>query len=105
MVVATAVGLGVVVQVERGVERRRVRPWVWAIVAALALVFTVGLWAEPLQDFFAVEVPTRDAWLAIAACSAVALVLLEAVRRIPWLARIEAGPADGAVVVPAESAT
>jgi cation-transporting P-type ATPase E len=105
VVVATAVGLGVVVQVERGVERRRVRPWVWAIVAALALVFTVGLWAEPLQDFFAVEVPTRDAWLAIAACSAVALVLLEAVRRIPWLARIEAGPADGGVVVPAESAT
>ena len=101
VVVATAVGLGIVVQVERGVERRRVRPWVWGMVAAFALVFTLGLQVEALRDFFAVEVPTTDAWLAIAACSAAGLVLLEVVRRIPWLARIEAGPsgADGRQVV------
>jgi cation-transporting ATPase E/undecaprenyl-diphosphatase len=92
MVVATIVGLAVVVQVERGVERRRVRPWVWGIVATLALVFTLGLHAELLRDFFAVEVPTSEASIAIAACSAVALILLEAVRRIPWLVRLEAGP-------------
>jgi hypothetical protein len=92
VVVATAVGLGIVIEVERGVERRRVRPWVWGMVAAFALVFTLGLQIEALRDFFAVEVPTADAWWVIAACSAAGLALLVAVRRIPWLARMEAGP-------------
>jgi magnesium-transporting ATPase (P-type) len=101
LVVATIVGLAVVVQVERGVERRRVRPWVWGIVAALALVFTLGLHVELLRDFFAVEVPTSEASIVIAACSAVALILLEAVRRIPWLVRLEAGPADDPPDAPA----
>jgi magnesium-transporting ATPase (P-type) len=92
VVVATAVGLGIVVEVERGVERRRVRPWVWGMVAGFALAFTIGLQIEPLRDFFAVEVPTTDAWWAIAACSAGGIALLVTVRRIPWLARMEAGP-------------
>jgi cation-transporting ATPase E/undecaprenyl-diphosphatase len=92
VVVAVIVGLGVVVQVERGVEGRRVRGWVWLIIAALLLVFTLGLNIELLRDFFAVEVPTTDAWLAIAACSAGGLLLLEVARRIPWLRRMEAGP-------------
>ena len=84
---------------ERGVERRRVRPWVWGMVAAFALVFTLGLQVEALRDFFAVEVPTRGRLAgSIAACSAAGIVLLEAVRRIPWLARIEAGPGRAAGV-------
>ena len=94
VVVATAVGLGIVIEVERGVERRRVRPWVWGMVAAFALVFTLGLQVAALRDFFAVEVPTTDAWWVIAACSAGGIALLVAVRRIPWLARMEAGPPD-----------
>jgi cation-transporting ATPase E len=94
VVVATAVGLGIVIEVERGVERRRVRPWVWGMVAAFALVFTLGLQIEALRDFFAVEVPTTDAWWVIAGCSAAGIALLVAVRRIPWLARMEAGPPD-----------
>ncbi len=105
VVVAVIVGLGVVVQVERGVEGRRVRGWVWLIIAALLLVFTAGLNIEALRDFFAVEVPTTDAWLAIAACSAGGLVLLEVARRIPWLRRLEAGPeaaeGDGPAARPA----
>jgi P-type E1-E2 ATPase len=105
VVVAVIVGLGIVVQVERGVEGRRVRGWVWAIIAGLLLVFTLGLRAAPLRDFFAVEVPTTDAWLAVAACSAAGLLLLEVVRRIPWLARAETGPGgihgEGAVDAPA----
>ena len=92
VVVATAVGLGIVIEVERGVERRRVRPWVWGMVAAFALIFTLGLQVEALRDFFAVEVPTSDAWWVIAACSAAGIALLVAARRIPWLARMEAGP-------------
>jgi P-type E1-E2 ATPase len=98
VVVATAVGLGIVIQVERGVERRRVRPWVWGMVAGFALAFTVGLQIPALRDFFAIDVPTEASWLVIAACSAAGIVLLEVVRRIPALRRIEAGdePADGA---------
>jgi magnesium-transporting ATPase (P-type) len=91
VVVATAVGLGIVVQVERGVERRRVRPWVWGMVAGFALAFTVGLQIPALRDFFAIEVPTESAWVVIAACSAAGWALLEAVRRVPALRRIEAG--------------
>ena len=70
------------------------RPWVWGMVAAFALAFTLGLQIEALRDFFAVEVPTADAWWVIAACSAGGIALLVAVRRIPWLARMEAGPPD-----------
>jgi cation-transporting P-type ATPase E len=94
VVVATAVGLGIVVEVERGVERRRVRPWVWGMVAAFAAAFTIGLQIPVLRDFFAIEVPTSDAWWAIAACSAAGIALLVAVRRVPWLARMEAGPPE-----------
>jgi P-type E1-E2 ATPase len=92
VVVATAVGLAIVIEVERGVERRKVRPWVWGMVAAFALAFTVGLHIEPLRDFFAVEIPDADAWWAIAACSAGGIALLVTVRHVPWLARMEAGP-------------
>jgi P-type E1-E2 ATPase len=105
LVVATIVGLAVVVEVERGVERRRVRPWVWGIVALLALVFTLGLHLEALRDFFAVEVPTSEASIAIAACSTIAVVLLEVLRRIPWLVRLEAGPPDDRPAVTAPAPT
>ena len=91
VVVATAVGLGIVIQVERGVEGRRVRPWVWGMVAGFALVFTIGLQIPGLRDFFAVEIPTGSSWIAIAACSAAGIALLALMRRIPALRRIEAG--------------
>ena len=38
----TGMGLAIVIQVERGPEGRRVRPWVWGMVAAFAAVLVVG---------------------------------------------------------------
>ena len=91
VIVATGMGLAILVEVERGVERRRVRWWVWAMVAGFAVLFTIGLQIEPLRDFFAVERPSADTWWACAACIAVGSAVLVAVRRIPALMRLEAG--------------
>ena len=40
----TGMGLAIVIEVERGPEGRRVRPWVWGMVAAFALVLVVLVW-------------------------------------------------------------
>ena len=93
IVTATLLGLGIVVQVERGVERRPVRPWVWGMVAAFLVGITVGLQIPWLRDFFAIPMPGPSGWGIIAACSAGGILLLLAVRRIPWLNRIEEPPA------------
>jgi cation-transporting ATPase E len=90
VVVATAMGLAILVEVERGLERRRVRLWVWGMVAGFALALTAGLQAEPLRDFFQVVMPSPASWAVIAGCAAAGSALLVAVRRLPPLARIEA---------------
>ncbi len=89
---ATLVGLGIVLQVERGVERRRIRRWVWGMVAAFLVSIPVGLSIPWLREFFALPWPEPSAWGAAIGCAAVGVVLLEVVRRIPLLARIEEPP-------------
>jgi cation-transporting P-type ATPase E len=86
----TGMGLAIVVEVERGLEGRRVRPWVWGMVAGFAAVLVLGLQVPFLRDFFAAEVPSPDVWLMVAGCLAAGILLLVVVRRLPWLARIEA---------------
>ena len=90
VLVTTGMGLAIVVEVERGLEGRRVRPWVWGMVAGFAAVLVGGLQIPVLRDFFAAEVPSPDVWLMVAACLAGGILLLVGVRRVPWLARIEA---------------
>jgi hypothetical protein len=85
-------GLAILVEVERGPERRRVRPWVWALVAGFALALTGGLQVPGLRHFFEVVVPGADTWAVIGACAAAGTAALMAVRRIPALARLEAPP-------------
>ncbi len=89
IVTATLVGLGILIQVERGVERRPVRRWVWGMVAAFLAGIAVGLQIPWLRDFFAIPVPGPTGWAIIAACTAAGIGLLVAVRRIPWLNRLE----------------
>lgn len=89
VLVATAMGLAILVQVERGLERRRVRPWVWGMVALFAAALTVGLQVPGLRDFFAVVRPETSTWAVAAGCTAVGVILLAAVRRVPALRRIE----------------
>jgi len=86
---ATLLGLAVVVELERGIERRRVRPWVWLMVAGFVVMLTIGLQVGFLRDFFQVQVPTADEWALIGAVVAVGIAALLAVRRIPWLVRLE----------------
>ena len=38
-----ALGLAVVIELERGVERRKVRRWVWGMVAGFVVLLTIGL--------------------------------------------------------------
>jgi len=86
---ATLLGLAVVVELERGPERRPVRRWVWGMVAGFLVLLTIGLYIPFLRDFFEVGIPTPDQWLLIAVVVVVGIIALLGVRRIPWLRRIE----------------
>ena len=90
VLVTTAMGLAIVVEVERGLEGRRVRPWVWGMALGFAAALAGGLQVPALRRFFAAEVPSADVWLLVAGCLAAGVLLLAGVRRLPWLARIEA---------------
>ncbi len=87
---ATFLGLAVVVELERGFERRKLRPWVGWMVAGFAVALIGGLYLPFLRDFYEAEIPTPAQWVAIAATVAAGSLLLLAVRRIPFLRRIEA---------------
>ena len=89
VLVTTGMGLAIVVEVERGLERRRVRPWVWGMVAAFALVLVVGLRVPFLRDFFALVRPSGEVWWAVGLTLLAGIAVLLGVRRIPWLARRE----------------
>jgi magnesium-transporting ATPase (P-type) len=91
---ATFLGLAVVIELERGVERQKVRRWVWGMVLGFVVLLTVGLQIELLRTFFEVGEPTLQQWGLIAAIVAAGIVLLLGVRRIPWLRRLETPPAD-----------
>jgi cation-transporting ATPase E len=92
---ATFLGLAVVVELERGVERRRVRPWVWWMVSGFAVVLTLGLQVPLLRNFFQVGVPSIAQWTLIATIVAVGVVALLLVRRVPALRRLEDPDAMG----------
>lgn len=91
---ATFLGLAVVVELERGVERRRVRPWVGGMVAAFAVVLIGGVYVPFVRNFYAVGIPTPAQWGLIATIVAVGIMLLLVVRRIPALRRMEDSPDD-----------
>ena len=87
----TGMGLAIVIEVERGPERLRVRPWVWGMVAAFAAVLVVGMRVPFLRDFFAAVEPTTAVWTAVGTSLVVGIALLLTIRRIPWLVRVESG--------------
>ncbi len=89
----TGMGLAIVVEVERGPEGRRIRRWVQGMVAGFGAVLVLGIQVPWLRDFFAAVEPSPAVWAVVAACLAAGVAALLAVRRIPWLARIEGGPA------------
>jgi magnesium-transporting ATPase (P-type) len=90
----TGMGLAIVIQVERGPEGRPVRRWVWAMVAAFAGVLALGVQIPWLRDFFAAVPPSASVWATVAACLAGGMMVLLAIRRVPWLNRIESGLPD-----------
>ncbi len=100
---ATFLGLAVVIELERGVERRKVRTWVWGMVAGFVVLLSVGLYIPWLTTFFEVEIPTASQWGLIVAVVVVGTFLLLGVRRIPWLQRLENPPAATDDLVPVES--
>jgi len=91
---ATLLGLAVVIELERGTNGHRVRGWVWLMVGAFVVMLTIGLQVPLLRDFFQVGIPTASQWVLIGTVVIIGIVALLAVRRIPWLRRME-DPAQG----------
>ena len=87
----TGMGLAIVIEVERGPERRRVRPWVWGMVTAFAAALALGIQLPWLRNFFAVVEPSREIWAVVGASLTAGILSLLAVHRIPWLVRVERG--------------
>jgi magnesium-transporting ATPase (P-type) len=97
VLITTGMGLAIVIEVERGLERRRVRPWVWGMVAGFALALVLGLQVPFLRDYFALTRPPAEVWWAACLTLLAGIAVLVSVRRIPWLARREgADPPDTA---------
>jgi magnesium-transporting ATPase (P-type) len=90
VLVAILVGLAVLIEVERGVEGRRVRWWVWLMVIIVLGCIPAGLALPFLSDFFAIEFLDAAEWGVGLGVSAVAIGVLLGLRRIPWLRRLEA---------------
>lgn len=89
VITATLIGLAILVQVERGPERRPVRRWVWGMIAAFLVSIPIGLSIPFLRDFFAIPAPEPMGWAVIAASTVAGAGLLALMRRIPWLVRLE----------------
>ncbi len=87
---ATFLGLSVVVELERGFERKKLRPWVLWMVVGFAVALIGGVHVPFLRDFFEAALPTPAQWGVIAGVVVAGFGLLLAVRRIPFLHRIEA---------------
>ncbi len=87
---ATFLGLVILLQVERGVEGRRVRWWVWGMVALLAGILVVGLYTPLMRDFFAVSEPSSVGWLVVLVGSVIGIAALIGQRHVPILRRLEA---------------
>ncbi len=87
VIIATALGLGVVVILERETGGGRVRWWVWAMVAGFAGLMTIGLRNGSVRAFFEATTPNAQEWAAISGVIAVALVAMAGVRHIPALRR------------------
>ena len=79
VMVATAMGLMVVIALERE-SGAGVRWWVWAMVAAFVAVFTAGLQIRALRDFFEVVLPASSTWAVVGVVTFVGGVLLAAIR-------------------------
>lgn len=81
VMVATAMGLAIVIILERQ-GRGGVRWWVWGMVGGFALVFTVGLLLRPLRTFFEVSLPSATAWAATGLVALSGIVVLAMVRML-----------------------
>jgi magnesium-transporting ATPase (P-type) len=95
---ATVLGLVVLLLVERGPEGRPIRAWVWLMTAGFLGLLGLALVIPWLSEFFALSSPTLWTWGAIGLSVAAGAIGLSTIRRIPWLARLEArgmlGPAN-----------
>jgi len=80
VMIATGMGLAIVVALER--ESGRVRWWVWAMVGAFSLMFTFGLLVVPLRAFFDVRVPSPGGWAIAVAVTAAGMALIPVALRI-----------------------
>jgi F0F1-type ATP synthase assembly protein I len=59
------------------------------MVAGFVVLLTIGLQIGFLRDFFQVQVPTAAQWGLIAVVVLAGIAALLAVRRVPWLRRLE----------------
>jgi cation-transporting P-type ATPase E len=78
---AIAAGLAIVAAVERG-DGRRVRGWVWGVLAADVAVALAGMALPPLRRFFELEAPHAAGWITIAAAGVAGVLLVLAAHEL-----------------------
>lgn len=84
VIVATALGLAIVVILEYESGAPGVRGWVWVMIVGFAVAFAVGLTLGSVRRFFEVSVPDAAQWRTIALVCSAAIGVMVAVRRAPW---------------------
>src|ERR687891_1221545 len=85
-------GLCFILLLERGPGREHItiQSYMLAMIAGLGALYALGLAAEPVRDFFELELLSAGQWFLCLLSVAAGLVAAAAAWRIPYIQRLEA---------------
>ncbi len=90
-------GLAFILLLERGPGREHIaiQGYMLAMVSALGALFALFLAAEPLRDFFELQLLTAGQWFLCLTSVAIGLLTASALWRLPFIQRLEEPAEDG----------
>jgi magnesium-transporting ATPase (P-type) len=91
-------GLAFILLLERGPGREHIaiQGYMLAMIASLGALYALGLAAEPVREFFELELLSAGQWFLALISVAVGLVTASVLWRVPFIQRLEEdGPGDG----------
>ncbi len=90
-------GLAFILLLERGPGREHIsiQSYMLAMISGLGALFALILAAEPLRDFFDLELLSASQWFLCLASVAAGLVVASALWRMPYIQSLELPPGEG----------